>query len=173
MQTYLNITAKYLIFLLPAFLISGPLLSDSTVVLIDIIFLNNTYLSPLRARARGLGGVLVVVLVAKLCGGSISRFKPQLKLRMTIGPLIHRPIHTDVCVLQRWRRRRRRGSDANITQSRARWWWWWWWCTRRQIDHDVMRGFLTRPLWVTKLRYICAWCNCERWCIPDELTYKM
>ena len=39
MQTYLNITAKYLIFLLPAFLISGPLLSDSTVVLIDIIFL--------------------------------------------------------------------------------------------------------------------------------------
>ena len=39
MQTYLNITSKYLIFLLLSFLISGPLLSDSTVVLIDIIFL--------------------------------------------------------------------------------------------------------------------------------------
>ena len=43
MQITLNNFANYLIILLPAFLVSGPFLSDLSVILIDIIFLYLLY----------------------------------------------------------------------------------------------------------------------------------
>ena len=39
MQTTLNKLANYLIIMLPIFLITGPFLSDLSVVLIDLIFI--------------------------------------------------------------------------------------------------------------------------------------